>query len=536
MEHEGRRLWIVGLAVVALACGIYANSVGNGFAFDDLPLIPHNPLVSNLENLPRLFTSDFWEPHGKAGLYRPLVTTSYALERATFGDDPMGYHLSNVALHAAVSFLVLLLVWQLTRDMLVAGGSAMLFAAHAIHSEVVASVSTGRPELMAALFGLLCLVLHLRASAPDTRRPMALRGASLLCFTLALLSKESAITILALIALVDLFTANGSRSEGESPFTWSRMTATLASRWRVYAAFGTLTLCYLAVRVAVVGAIGSLRTPGFIDNPLAHIEPLWRVVNATAIAFRYLGLFLFPVRLSHDYSYDQVPVMLSWAEPALLGVAALLAATVALVAWSWRREPGIVLALGLFLASFSVGSNWLIPITAIMAERLLYLPSLGLCLLLVLGLHALMKRLFPSVPRQRLALAAALAVLVLGNGLRTVARNPDWRSNFTIRVHDVALHPRNAKLQTNTGFSYLEHGQGEEALAHFEAAIEIVEVPERFAEPFRGKVWSLLLLERRDEAKTLYEQVRVHVHDPYLEPALAGRAQLPFGRSPATPR
>lgn len=513
---------LVGLAVFACACVLYANALANGFAFDDLPLIVHNQAIARLDRIPRLFASDFWAPYGKAGLYRPLVTTSYALERAVFGLEPWGFHAVNVLLHAAVSLVVLGVVRRATGDRALAAAAGLLFAAHAVHTEVVASVTTGRPGLLASLFALLAVYLHLWARDATGRTQTDRRVASLVCFGLGLLAKEVAVTTLGMLVLVDWV-----RPQSQTRVTLSAGVEALRSRWRVYLAYVLVTIGYFGVRWAVVGALTSNRTPGFVDNPLAHLDAPWRVVNACAVAFRYLGLFVAPLDLSHDYSFAHFPLLLHAGDPGVWGVALGVVAALVAVGLAARYSPTAFLALGLFAATFSVSSNLVIPGTATMAERLLYLPSVGLCLGLAWALRSLAGILARSSRGRLRTFAVLVAAFVLANGARTVLRNRDWRSNETIRLHDVARHPENAKLQTNVGYTHLEHGRPAEALPHFERAIEIVESPERWAEPYRGRLWALIGLERLEEARALHRQVRRYVQDPLLEPALAGRARFP---------
>lgn len=516
----------VGLAVFACACAVYANALANGFAFDDLPLIVQNRAVAGLDRIPSLFVSDFWAPYGKAGLYRPLVTTSYALERAVFGLEPWGFHAVNVLLHAGVCLLVLGVVRRATGDLALAAGAGLLFAVHAVHTEVVASVSTGRPGLLASAFALLAVYLHLRAREARGRTRGELRVASLACFGLGLLSKEVAVTALGMLVLVDWV-----QPQSQTRVTLSALVDAVRRHGRAYLGYLLVTVAYFGVRWAVVGALTSNRTPGFVDNPLAHLDAPWRILNACGVAFRYLGLFVAPVDLSHDYSFDQVPLLLAATDPGVFVVAAGVVAALVAVGLCARYSPTGFLALGLFAVAFSASSNLLIPGTAIMAERLLYLPSLGLCLALAWILRGLARRVARSGDARLRVYAALVAVFVLANGARTVVRNPDWRSNETIRLHDLARHPRNAKLQTNVGYTHLEHGRPAQALPHFERAIEIVESPERWAEPYRGRIWALVGLERLDEARALHRQVRRYVQDPFLEPALAGRARLPRARA-----
>lgn len=517
--------WLLAALAAAFACALYVSSLGHDFAFDDYPLIVHNTLNARLSNVPVLFASDFWAPHGQSGLYRPLATTVWAVERSAFGVSPAGYHALSVVLHGAVTALVVLVVWRLTRDRGVAAATGLLFGAHAVHTEAVAGIAMGQPDLQAALLALLAVDLHLRANDAERAPTAGLRAAALASFGLALVSKESAITLIGVVVWLDWLRADA----GGRP-TPRALAALLRARWRIYLGWIALALLYLGLRYAVIGALGAARTPGLVDNPIAQLSDGWRIANAALIGFRYVGLFLFPLRLSHDYSWGQLPVIESLGDPLFAVMVGLVLASVALVAWSWRRSPQVLLGLGLFAISFSIASNIVVPVTTMMAERLVYLPSMGLCL----ALAVLMRDLSHALPlpgvRRSTVFAAIMAVWISGNAIRTVLRVPYWENNETIRLRDVALHPRNVKLQTNAGFSSLQLGRPEDALAHFDRAIAIVGDPEVWSAPYRGRVWALIAQGRIEEARIFYATVRHLVEDPYIAPALEGRVELPWER------
>lgn len=130
-------------AAFLTATVIFANTLSNGFALDDHRVIEGNVALRFLHNLPELVTSDYWAPATRSGLYRPAATLSYALDYAVGGDDPAGFHAVNVLLHALAATLVFGVLACLTGDGLVAVGAALLFAAHAVHTEVVAGVAGG---------------------------------------------------------------------------------------------------------------------------------------------------------------------------------------------------------------------------------------------------------------------------------------------------------------------------------------------------------------------------------------------------------
>ncbi len=491
-EREARR-WA--LAVAVFAAALFAVVIGNGLALDDAPLIRENPFIRSLANVPRFFTSDYWEPRLQAGLYRPLVTTSYALNHAAGRLDPRGYHALNLLLHAANSALVLLLLRRWTGQLALAVTAAFLFAAHAVHAEVLANIASGRPELMATLFFLLALLSYRRAEDGQARRQVS--PASLVCFGLALLCKESAITLLAVLPLADAVLGQGQAA------SLRRARRLWIERAGVYAAYAVVALAYLGVRWLALGDGETLPAERDLDNPLLQLPIGWRVVNALHVAFLYARLLVWPLHLSYDYSYDQIPMIRGFDDPrlyAVLGLAAL--ATWGFVASARRSQP-VFFGIAFALVTFSVVSNLVVPIGTIMAERLLYLPSLGFCLAAAAGLRWLARRIQASPQGATRAFVALSALLVALHGARAIDRSLDWRSENGLYLHDLEVSPRSAKIQSNAGAAFAEMERHEEALRCYAAAIAIA--PD-FAAPYRGSVLSLLALGRFEQAQTMYQE------------------------------
>jgi len=451
-------LWLAA-ALFAFAALLYANTARNGFVLDDQALVESNPLIQDIRNVPTLFASDYWAPGPRTGLYRPLVTTSLALNFSLGGRNPMGYHLVNVVLHALVSVLVWGFFRRLSSDALLAGAAAFLFAAHALHTEAVANVA-GRGELLAGLFLLASLLAY------SVRGSGYLYALSLGAYLLALLSKESALTLLGMIVLYDLV----HRGDPDARLA-AALRELLRERWRIYAGYLAVTFLYLGARFLALGPDAALPPLPQSDNPLVALDLPWRLVNALQVSLRYLGLLLFPLRLSYDYSYNQIPLLVSFADPRVWGVLALCGAF--LVGWiySYRRWNTLFFALGFSLASFSLVSNLVIPIGTILGERLMYVPSVGFCLAVGLLLREACKRLpVPAHTTSAIFLALLVGITSL-HSLRTLARNADWQSNERLYLHDVQVVPRSTKALINAAYALSGTGREDEAVTLLESAV-----------------------------------------------------------------
>jgi hypothetical protein len=437
--------------VVAVAVVPFLGSLGADFTYDDRWIIVENPRVHDLGRIPDLFTTNYWGDADNGGLYRPLTLVTFAVQHALHGLAPFGYHLVNVALHAAVSLLVLLLAARrLPVASAVAAGA--LFAVHPVHTEAVAGV-VGRAELLAACGVLSALLL----ASPRDGGPLGLgrTAAALAALAAALFSKEIAIVFLPLWLLLRARDAEGLGSK--------RALAPLAGAVPFATGAALLTVAFLVVKAAAVGSVGVPRESiPFVNNPLASAEAVTRVATALSITVRYAGLLVAPVVLSHDYSYAQIPEVSSLLDPmALAGAAlwgsALAGGIVTLVStgrsrsseaggsWS-RRGASATVAFGAAWIGISLlpVSNLVVPIGTVMAERLLYLPSVGFVLIAssLIGLAG---------SRRRETAAVLAAVLVLAGGTRTWWRTSDWSDNRTLYEKGVETSPRSARTHLELG-------------------------------------------------------------------------------------
>src|SRR5262245_13089589 len=342
-----------------------------------MQVVVRNPyLAGGLDGLGRILTSHYWQHVTPAGnLYRPLTMASYWLNHAIAGTDPFGYHLINVLLHALCCGLVASLAVRLGMTSGQGLAAGCLFAAHPIHTEAVAGV-VGRAELLAAAAVLAAAVAHL-----SSQRCSAMRAAVIGVIMMAgLLSKENTIVLPALLALMDMVRVRrGETTWRETAPAYLACAAAAAAAW-------------LGLRLALLDPV----PPGSIsESPFASSHAAERILTALAVMGRYLWLLAVPVRLSADYSYQQIPAVASPLDPLALGstvvlVALTLSGIIGLVSLRARSpETRLVAACPLlFLAAIAPVSNLIVPIGTVMAERLLYLPSVAFCLILPIAWSA----------------------------------------------------------------------------------------------------------------------------------------------------
>jgi len=280
------------LIVALVALAVHLPALHLGFALDDVPLLEHDPRLAHPGDLGAFFLRPYWpQAEGAAaGLYRPITTWSFALNRAVTGEEPHGFHAVNLLLHAAVCALA----WFAARRAGVFYGTAilaaLLFAVHPVHVEAVANVA-GRAELLAGGFALAAWLAHRRGQpvlAP-------------LLYLLAVLSKEGAVLAPSLFLIDDL----QRRRDGERP------------RWITYTGYAAALAVALGLRAVALGGLRGAENAVFMDNPAAFAGPAVRIGTALWVLAKDLFLLVWPAHLVSDYSFDAIPLVRSWSEPRL---------------------------------------------------------------------------------------------------------------------------------------------------------------------------------------------------------------------------
>lgn len=463
--------FLVLAGLTALVILAYGGTLRNGFTFDDQAIIVKNSLIKRVEHWPALLTSDYWAggrdpgaaPTIRAGLYRPLVLLSFAVNHAVAGLTPWSYHLVNVLLHLGVTWLLYLVARRLGFSQPASLIAAILFAVHPIHTEAVAGV-VGRAELLMSVGVLAGLLWGIGGRL----------WLSLTALLLALLSKEQAVMLPVLVLLYD-FTVGRTM-----PASHSRKPEFHHLMHR-YGPYVLLVAAYGVLRGLILGHLSPPPTP-FLDNPLPHLDWWPRLLTTIKVAGHYLRLFLWPDPLSADYSYQAISVAHSLLDGGVLFGLLAWAGLLALAVVSSRRSPRVCFAVGFLLVTFLPVSNLLLPIGTIMGERLFYLPSAGLCLLCAAGFGRIQSTLVseggpvtrkPRFPRARAGVLVLFIGLSLALLLRTMFRVQDWADDDQLAQSLIRVVPHSAKAHSIAGRIAKDKGQWNEAIDQFQAAVSL---------------------------------------------------------------
>lgn len=450
-----RRACLVLACAAALAA--YAQSLGNGFAYDDVPVILLDTRVHSLGNLPAILARPYWAAAGaELAIWRPLTTLSFAADWSLSGGSPAWFHLANVLWHAAACGLAFLLLSALFPTPAALAG-ALLFAVHPVHVEAVANV-VGRAELIAAVFTFgACLVWDRRdGPRPQPRTVLAVSA----LFLLALFAKESGVMLPVLLLLVDA--ARGR---------WTLQRADARGYARAvgpaFACLALALLAYLALRAAVLDGIAPERVHAAADVLERRSHLLLTSLQAWP---EYLRLLVFPRTLLIDYGPRVIMPATTWTASAVLGLTTLIGLSfgglLALARGHGRTASGL---LWLPAAVLPV-SNLLFTTGILVAERTLYVPSFAIAIAAAGAASALPRVASPM--RRRVAVALASAVLLLFTA-RTMARVPEWESTERIFASQLRDRPDSYRAHWTLGRAARQTGDHETARRHYDEALRL---------------------------------------------------------------
>ncbi len=463
------------LVVALVAAFVYANALANRFALDDNDVVLNNPLVHHLAGMWQAFAHSYWPEATGAGQYRPLTMSTFALDWVLSGGNAAWLHAANVLWHVAAC----LLLWRVLADLTSRSGAlvgALVFAVHPVHVEAVSNL-VGRSDVICAAFTLAALLAH--------RRRLWI---AVPCYAAALFAKESGITFIGLAMASDLLLPGPLavwQSEPAPPKQHLRtsLPANLVARWPLYAGYAAVTAAYTAIIARLFRDMPLVR----VAEPWMHASAAERLLTVARIVPEYVRLLLVPLQLHVDYMPRSIEVVQQPTLGVLAGLAIVIAAVIVTIR-TWRRAPPVAFALLAFACTIAPVANVFFASGVLVAERTLYLPSMGLAVLVAWSWdfladrrHAVahaMKRVsdaaalgrlpggtaprrtsdgstlsaarplaetMPASPSGRLQ-AGILVFAVVLLAARTWTRTPVWRNDKTMLVASLAGEPESYRV------------------------------------------------------------------------------------------
>ncbi len=468
---------------------VYLPALQNGFVnWDDPAHVYENPNIRTVDS-----NSFKWMFSFQETIWAPLTRLSHILNYAVWELDPMGHHLTNIVLHGLNAFLVVLVVVRLMesfkysdlyveqsntefdsgRAIITGAVAGIFFGIHPLHVESVAWI-TERKDVLSAFFFLLSILFYLRyaqegKSQPgngSTRKaPEKLRigtgsprdyGLSLLFFIMALLSKPVAVTLPAVLLILDVYPLKRLRSK--NGFRHSA---------KVIVEKAPYFLSSLAVTIITILSHKQM-------GAVLPVESYHDLINRLLIAFRSIGFYIYkivlPVNLAPFYPY---PKHISLLRPDFLIPVVLVPGITILCIYLWKKQK-------IWLSVWTYFVLTLLPVLGMVqighyaaADRYTYLPSLGPFILIGLGTAELMLR-YDSGKRylKKSFILIFIFVLVL-SAVLTVKQIGIWKDSLTLWGSEIRVFPDNALAYYFRGNAYSDLGNYKRAVDDYNKAIEI---------------------------------------------------------------
>ncbi len=395
----------------------------------------------------------------KALDWHPMTWLSYAVDSEMFGQNPEGYHTTNLLLHTLNALLLFLLLEGITGLAWRSLAVAALFALHPLNVESVAWIAE-RKNVLSMFFFLVALAAYgWYARRPGVGRYLAVT----LAYVLALMSKAQVITFPFAVLLLDYWPLRRldivmPRTEEVEPYASASSGSSL---WRLVAE----KVPWLALSVAsaiIARATGGQAFRYTVESDAPASFPPWvRLATAAIGSAKYLGKTFWPQNLALVYPHPGYATSIFAAVVSAVFIVSITALVVLC-----RQRRSLFVGWFWFLGTLSPMSGIVTIGPHFMADRYAYIPLLGIFVLLVWGAADLIKRW--QIPNGVTATAAALILLALGTALHRQVSF--WSDNVTLWTHTLNLTERNFIAEENLALAFIGQGRVQEALPHFQRA------------------------------------------------------------------
>lgn len=494
---------IAGLIVFIVAILVYANTFGHGFVLDDPLAIGLNKNVTRgFQGIGDIISGSYRENSLGGQLYRPVALIQFAIEWGISPNNPFIHHLFNVLWYGVVALMVFLVMdrWFDGKGKAAAFAAALIFAVHPLHSEVVANIKS-RDEIMSLLFVLLAFWLFSGHLKKGNATNLVL---SIVCFFLALVSKEGAVMMLPVFGMT----------------AWWLHGRSTAESVKKGALFLIPVMLMFLIRYAIFG-----NTPApainIMDNPIVGATG-WgeRLGTSMTVLLKYLVMMVVPYPLSSDYSYLAFPLTGLGNIKAIAGLL-VYAGLLIFAVRGIKRSNFLSLAIFGFLFAVFLYSQIPVIIGTLYGERLGFLPSFWFIGGIVYAISGIIGKSdspsgsFASIVSGNKIFIGGILTLSLIYGFMTINRNPDWRDNFTLFTTDVAKFPMSVRLNNGAAEELIKAANPDirsekecsDLLARAEAHCQAIMKIKPVATAYLSMANIRLMQKKYDEAITYYDQV-----------------------------
>jgi tetratricopeptide (TPR) repeat protein len=435
------------LAIITFA--VFANSLANEFVFDDESVILSDPTITQLSNIPKFFSGQLGFHKVIGAYYRPVISSSYAIDYAIWQYNPFGFHLTNILIHIINVLLLFKLLSLMFKNysspyknyiILI---SVLIFAVHPVHTEVVAWVS-GRTDGLACTFFFASFIFYLIYAENPVFKNILL---TLTLYLFALFAKEMAITLPAVILLYELIVNKLKIKEF------------IKSRYLIFIFYILVSLFYLLLRyLALKDEIP--RETYFYFYQKDSITAFLTMLQTLPIYFR---LSIAPYGLLYHYS-GYLPDISSITEPRALYAVFFIIIMISAAIFFIRKSPYISFSIIIFFVTLLPVMN-IVPSMNFMAERFLYIPSFFLSIIVA---AVLFKYFNDKSYNYVMGISAAVLIIFI---YMTYNRNAEWKTNNSLFLS--AEGRPGTVTYVNIGNIYANKGDFDIAEVYYRKAIDL---------------------------------------------------------------
>lgn len=449
------RTWLVILLFTVVGLTLYANSFHNQMFWDDNDGIINNAFIKDWHFFPKYFLENLIAGSGLVSNYwRPVLLIIFSVEWHLWHGHVLGWHLVNTLAHIFAAVLLFLVLKRFFRNFWLAFISSLFFLIHPLQTEAVTYVS-GLADPLSAVFTLLGVWFYLNFKDEGGSKANSWNYIlALIMYPLAVMTKDSAVVMPALIALFNFFYEPASGSFRQKVISTIRHT---------YPFFLT-TAVYALLRATTLNFQNTFNL--YNEQNLYTSNFFVRLFTFFKVLATYFGLLLWPNHLHMERTVTLARSLLSW--PVLLGILILL--LLLAVVRSYKKYPIISFGILWFIAMFFPHSNLLVPTAGLIYEHWLYLPMAGLWLALFYIIQINLPRLGRAAV---LTGISALVVCVTFFSAKTISRNRDWHDPITFYNQTLAYSPDSYRIINNLGMAYDDAHEYAKAKKMYERAISL---------------------------------------------------------------
>jgi len=454
LKNISEKRWICVLLIILIGAIAYYNCLPNEMFWDDDDFINNNRFIKDFHYWPLWFSQNMVAgSYLVSNYWRPLLLAIFAIEWHWWHSNVVGWHAITVSAHILAAVTLYFLLNRLFGRNLLALLTALIFVAHPVHNEAVVYVNS-MGDSLATFFVLFSLLAYVRfRQSQKIAWSSRWYWASLLLFPLGILSKETGFVLVGLLPLMDFLLLSKAK------YFWQRFLQTATAVWP----FIILGVVYVVLRGTVLNFSNSFNF--YNANNAFTTHPSIRLMTFFKVLVQYTGFLFFPyqLRVERDFAWAQSPT--EWD----VVVGGLLVGFMLFSAFKyWKTNPLISFGIGWFFIAIVPTSNVLVPINSVIYEHFLYIPMIGIALIVTyLCLNwAEKNRMVPTLIK---IVAVILGLFCAIN----IHRNLDWRTSIGFYEQLVTYRPDDYRVINNLGMEYANKGIHDKALATYLKAIAL---------------------------------------------------------------